>query len=223
MTDSNLAMPHPPESGCQSTFIADGWSDLERIFDTTVNCCVLPRELSPALLAASSYLADADVDLAMAIATNDPATVLQLPLPPLPVEDTALRSDLVALVDLLTTLTGATHVGLRLASLHRQMCPRFHVDNVSLRLVCTYQGPGTEWLLEEHTDRLALRRNWDPLNDPDAGLIGNSAEIHHMPRGAIGLLKGERWPGNGGHGVVHRSPSIGAGAPPRLLLSLEPC
>ena len=44
-------------------------------------------------------------------------------------------------------------VGLRLEIIERAMCPRFHVDHVGIRMLCTYRGPGTEWLDDEAADR----------------------------------------------------------------------
>jgi hypothetical protein len=34
-------------------------------------------------------------------------------------------------------------IGLRIHVLADTMCPRFHVDRVPVRLLCTYRGPGT--------------------------------------------------------------------------------
>jgi hypothetical protein len=37
----------------------------------------------------------------------------------------------------------------------------------------------------------------------------------------VGILKGERYPGNAGRGQVHRSPPVADGVPPRLLFCLD--
>jgi len=36
----------------------------------------------------------------------------------------------------------------------------------------------------------------------------------------VALMKGEKWPGNKGAGLVHRSPAVAA-REPRLLLTLD--
>lgn len=36
---------------------------------------------------------------------------------------------------------------------------RYHEDKVPLRLLCTYVGPGTEWLDDRHVDRWQLYSN----------------------------------------------------------------
>lgn len=55
-----------------------------------------------------------------------------------------------------STLDAPRAVTLRLETLHDDGCRRFHVDRVHLRLLCTYLGPGTEWLTEDQVDREAL-------------------------------------------------------------------
>lgn len=51
--------------------------------------------------------------------------------------------------------------------------------------------------------------------------LADLARFYTLPTYAIGLLKGERWEGNEGHGIVHRSPRLTPQAPRRLLLTLD--
>lgn len=128
-----------------------------------------------------------------------------------------LRDDIAELVDMYACLFEVEHVGLRLKSLERAMCPRFHVDRVVCRLLTTYAGVGTEYLANEDVDRSRVGRPVeDPLQPP---VWHKSAKIHRLPPGAVALCKGEAWPGNEGRGFVHRSPDPGDGA--RLLLSID--
>ena len=46
------------------------------------------------------------------------------------------------------------------------------------------------------------------------------AHIRHLACGDVALLKGEKWLGNEGAGLVHRSPSQGNGER-RLILTLD--
>ncbi|MND87313.1 hypothetical protein D3C80_793080 [compost metagenome] len=89
------------------------------------------------------------------------------------------------------------------------MCPRFHVDHVPLRLLSTYAGPGSEWLEEGAVDRSQLARE-----QPDANAV------RQLAVGEVALLKGEKWLGNQGAGLVHRSPMLVNGER-RLILSLD--
>jgi hypothetical protein len=116
-------------------------------------------------------------------------------------------ADVAWLVSAYTCLLGARRVGLRLRVLKGAMCPRFHVDNVPVRLLTTYTGPGSEWLAEGAIERSGLQRAEAPVDN-----------IRQLQAGEVAVLKGEKWLGNEGAGLIHRSP---ASQDPRLLLSLD--
>ena len=116
-------------------------------------------------------------------------------------------ADVTWLVAAYTCLVGARRVGLRLRVLDAPMCPCFHVDNVPLRLLTTYVGPGSEWLQEHASPRGELHTEQPSVDN-----------IQYLQAGDVAVLKGERWQGNEGAGLVHRSPS---GQQGRLLLSLD--
>lgn len=118
-------------------------------------------------------------------------------------------ADLAWLIDAYACLLGAKSVGVRLRALERAMCPRFHVDHVPLRLITTYAGPASEWLEEGVVDRRRLAQ--DEVD---------SADIRQLGCGDVALFKGEKWLGNEGAGVVHRSPTLVNGER-RLILTLD--
>ena len=118
-------------------------------------------------------------------------------------------ADVVWLVEAFTCLLGARRIGLRLRVLEGAMCPRFHVDHVPLRLLSTYAGAGSEWLEEGRLDRSRLQFEPPPVDN-----------IQRLVAGEVALLKGERWLGNEGGGLIHRSPPTPAGER-RMLLSLD--
>ncbi len=90
---------------------------------------------------------------------------------------------------------------LRLDVTEGQACPKWHVDAVPGRLLCTLRGPGTEY-----------------------GPIGPNAEpqsVHRMARGAVGVFRGVLWPGQELAAIVHRSPPREVGGP-RYLVVIDP-
>lgn len=109
----------------------------------------------------------------------------------------------------------ATAFTLRLEVLADVACPRFHVDQTRLRLLCTYRGPGTEWLPPGAVDRRALGSG-----APNAQ-IADPAAVRTLAPFWVGILKGERYPGNAGRGQVHRSPALPDGSAPRVLFCLD--
>jgi len=124
----------------------------------------------------------------------------------------AFLADVGWLVGAFACLLEARRIGLRLRALDKAMCPRFHVDQVPLRLITSYAGVGSQWLGE---GAMARRRLGDPAAEPaDAALIECSAAGHVL------LAKGEKWLGNEGRGLIHRSPQPPQGQR-RLLLTLD--
>jgi hypothetical protein len=114
-----------------------------------------------------------------------------------------LVTELAGLVDLFETLTDAQSVGIRMAATRHRECPRFHVDRVGLRLLCTWMGEGTEWLAHEDVIRERLGHQSGGRGE----VKRPGAPVHHMEPFAVGVFKGEAWPGNAGRGAVHRSPA----------------
>lgn len=106
----------------------------------------------------------------------------------------ALATDVAMLCDLFETITGATTLGLRVDVTDRATCPVFHVDRVTLRLMTTYRGPGTEWL----EDGVAQQAR----------------------AGDVLFAKGETWPQLAAGPCQHRSPRPRPGET-RVLLTLD--
>lgn len=121
-------------------------------------------------------------------------------------------ADVTWLVGAFACLLGAQRVGLRLRILDKAMCPRFHVDHVPVRLVTTYAGPGSQWLAEGAMVRQCLSRPEAEPRDPRL--------IQQFRSGDVALLKGEKWQGNEGFGLIHRSPEPAPGER-RLILTLD--
>ncbi|MEX5683867.1 MULTISPECIES: DUF1826 domain-containing protein [Pseudomonas] len=109
-------------------------------------------------------------------------------------------------------LLGAKRIGLRLRALDKAMCPRFHVDHVPVRLITTYAGIGSQWLREGVMDR---RKLGQPEAEPGVDL-----QVQQIDSGDVALLKGEKWHGNEGFGLIHRSP-LPAPGERRLILTLD--
>lgn len=124
----------------------------------------------------------------------------------------AFLADVRWLVRAYACLLDAQHIGLRLRALDKAMCPRFHVDHVPLRLITSYAGVGSEWLEEGVMPR-------SRLGQPDAE-PQDEARIQRLDAGHVALAKGEKWQGNEGCGLIHRSPQLPAGER-RLLLTLD--
>lgn len=200
-------------------------ADLALIYRPEVNLCVLHR---PATLWMQGFVARLlsgpwHIERELKIGTQRPLLEALLPaeVHALPGAE-AWLADVEHLVDLFRDLFEPEGLGLRLKTLDKAMCPRFHVDKVPVRLVCTYGGPGTEWLPNDAADRTKLGHSACGLPDAESGLILDPSAVRSMPIHAIGLLKGTLWEGNAERGAIHRSPKPTPEQPRRLLLTLDP-
>jgi len=124
----------------------------------------------------------------------------------------AFLADVAWLVRAYACLLDAERIGLRLRVLDKAMCPRFHVDHVPLRLITRYAGVGSQWLEDGGRPRSGLGQ---PGAEPQ-----DAAAIRQLQAGHVALAKGEKWQGNEGRGLIHRSPQPPAGER-RLLLTLD--
>ena len=88
----------------------------------------------------------------------------------------------------------------RIEGVTSNACKKLHADYTDLRLITTYEGPGTDYA--DHADC-----------DADCGL-------ERLPTGAIGLFKGKLF-GAGHTPCLHRSPPIEGSGQERIVLVID--
>lgn len=194
---------------------------LADIYQDDINIAVWQRTISPKLLQASEYILNlkSPFRFSASLAPQDTFDHLYDALGA-NVEAELISTDVAEIVSMFCLLFELDQVGLRLTTLDRAMCPKFHVDRVPCRLVCTYNGIATEWLSHQDVDRRKLGAGSQGKADDKSGLYQDLSDIHRLNCGDIALLKGEAWLGNEGGGLVHRSPGL-SNEKKRLLLTLD--
>ncbi|KDD66850.1 hypothetical protein V466_21370 [Pseudomonas mandelii PD30] len=191
---------------------------LTRILDDGVNLAVWQRQLSAHIAHFGHLLLSLNEPLAESLVLELPSDDAEPNLHGLASGFSDLEgyegfiADVSWLVGAFACLLGAKRVGLRLRALDKAMCPRFHVDHVPVRLITTYSGIGSQWLKEGAMDRRQLGNcEAEPQDD---------SRIEQIASGEVALLKGEKWRGNEGFGLIHRSPQLASGER-RLILTLD--
>ncbi len=91
----------------------------------------------------------------------------------------------------------------------KRSCSRYHIDNVPMRLLVTYDGQGTEWLSNDIVDRNAYR---DRL--PNEKIVKDKSKIQFIDSWNISIFRG------GEGGLLHRTPDK-ALKNPSLLMRLD--
>lgn len=212
-----LATPSPQET--VHVVEGDDITALPRIFEDAINIAILRRRLPDDVQAGVRAQCQADSALSFSW-LGTPGDTLRIELLNrlhAPGACSALIEDIVTLAEAVAYLFDTDNVGLRLRRLEEAMCPRFHCDNLPVRLVTTYHGPGSEWLPEWAVNRQGLGA---PRPDKPQ-TIADPAAVQRLETGDLALFKGSGWVGNEERGAVHRSPALEDGQQ-RLLLTLDP-
>lgn len=192
---------------------------LRQVLDPSVNLCLWQRPAQPAVIRELSSLQASDLPdvrcpTSLDSFDDDVSTLLQQQgLDPLAFKN--WRVDMCRLAGLYFRVSENRNVTLRLVATDDDDCRRFHVDHTQLRLLCTYRGPGTEWLVDDQVDRLA-----QSTGAPNDEIIRFGEPSEFEPFWA-GILKGDAYPGNAGRGLVHRSPPIAGSGKTRVLFCLD--
>jgi hypothetical protein len=197
------AVPLDPSTTAEGVVEALGLDQFGAIHAPAVGLVRWRRRLDEELLAeAAGLLAEPNLDLhALGTVASLPAQMAAL-LPDQP----ALLADLTTLGEAHARLAGVDRLRLRLRRIDGDGCRRWHVDNVALRLLCTYLGAATEI-----------------LPDPEAGIVRDGGQLEStmtafgLGLGEVALFRG----GKDGGGVVHRSPPIAGAGQTRLVLVID--
>lgn len=191
---------------------------LESIRDAGCNIAIWPRALPEPLASAADRFASlglpnlrfacpaASLRAALGEALSEAGWQAE------PVRDTWIE-DMAMLGRVLAEVDGQETLHVRVETLRDDGCRRYHTDRVRLRMLCTYTGPGSQWLRDEHVSRAALS-----AGEPNAAIARGPAQ--QLETGWVALLKGDSYPG-GTPAVVHRSPPLYGSGRHRVLLCLD--
>ena len=125
-----------------------------------------------------------------------------------------LIDDILRLATLFEATTKSGKIKLQLEIVTTDMCRLFHADYYRQRLLCTYLGPGTEWLDHSNVNRHALGKG------SNNNIVKDETAINRANTFDVLILKGRRY-GEGELAVVHRSPPIIRYNKTRVLLKID--
>ncbi len=123
-------------------------------------------------------------------------------------------NDVVRLSELFFKRTKSKKIRLKIEIVKTDMCRLFHVDNYRQRLLCTYKGPGTEWLNNSNVNRKGLGKGCNE------SIVRNFDKVNKASEFEVLLLRGLKY-GRDHLGIVHRSPPIENQSKKRILLKIE--
>lgn len=184
---------------------------LKSIEESVVSLAICERQIPTALRDWLSSLAPGNLPAGRLLVRRDQIelaveSLLEEVLEVTPVA-CMLAADIIHLAQLFVEIACCDEVDIRLDVIQHDACQKFHLDNVALRLVTTYIGDSTQFVLPEYASE-ALEAQQDYLGP-----------LEQMPGEAVAIFKGAQ--AAVGNGIVHRSPPIKAKKQTRLFLCLN--
>jgi hypothetical protein len=122
--------------------------------------------------------------------------------------------DIIRLCVLFSGLKKNSRMKIQIEVVKTNKCRLFHQDCYRQRLICTYVGPGTEWLSHENVNREALGKG------KNENIVKDFTKINRAKAFEVLLLKGSKYDDNE-IGIVHRSPPIEHDGKTRVLLKID--
>ncbi|WP_394833431.1 DUF1826 domain-containing protein [Pendulispora rubella] len=192
---------------------------LDEILHTSINVAVWQRSLSGPLASWLQRVAGAQ-SFATQTVLDARAPRWEPLLAPLPesAQRAELHRDLRLLFERFVGLTNADAVRASFSVVTTNSCGKFHMDYVGLRLLCTYAGPGTEWVPEHAVNRAAMDQPWEDVTVINRAIVPDARRVRRTRPGHVLLLKGAKFPGNAALGAVHRSAPIEHQGARRIVL-----
>ncbi len=133
----------------------------------------------------------------------------------------ALASDISHLASLFSATAGTLHPRVRLERVDDDGCALFHADSLNLRLLCTYAGPGTEWLENSNTRRHELGLRSRTLDEANADIVVDPSRIRRLAPWHVAIFSGRSRPGAEDNALIHRSAPVLSANTPRLRLCID--
>ena len=118
-----------------------------------------------------------------------------------------LAKDLIVLSQYFAKASQAKSVRVRLETVADDGCSKFHLDNVTMRLVVTYAGPGTQWVPPAFA--LAARDRQENYTGP----------LNAIATGDVAIFRGKK--SRCADLVFHRSPPLRAGDSTRVVAVID--
>lgn len=131
----------------------------------------------------------------------------------------ALAQDVWMLVGLFCSLADTNHARVRLERIEDDGCLLFHADTLRLRMLCTYAGPGTEWVENDNAryDQLGLRGR--SVEEANRAIVVDESKIRHMAPWHVAVFSGRLRKDT--PPLIHRSAPVMKGKKHRIRLCID--
>jgi hypothetical protein len=203
---------------------SDSSGVLFAIGTTGVNLSIWQRPASPPCLAAINALLSAPYEVALDLdpAENEKikASVNSLVRGRCdPASARALAEDIGSLVGLFCGVADTHHARVRLERVEDDGCGLFHADTLRLRMLCTYAGPGTEWIENDNARYDQLGSRGRSIQEANRAIVVDEEKIRHIAPWHVavfsGRLREDTLP------LIHRSAPVRSEKDYRIRLCID--
>ncbi len=132
-----------------------------------------------------------------------------------------LAYDIAMLVARYAELTGVVRPRVRLERVEDGGCVLFHEDYMEMRLMCTYAGPGMQWVANQDVRRSELGLQGRSVREANAAAVPNADRIRSIPAGEVAVFKGALHPRCACGALIHRSAPVSSPSEFRIRLCID--
>ena len=199
--------------------ISNELTHLRKIQETGINISICERQVVPEINSWIDQFIDCDFQKITLNTTpesfkKDFEQALSVYQSLHPVGFQLLLDDIDMLLKEFASISQTTDFKVYWAIVNDGMCRRFHTDANKLRLLCTYKGPGTEWVKPDNI-------NFDLPHCSGNEMIINDQEIQQTKPYDVVILKGALHEHREAPLILHRSPPLENQETKRLLLRID--
>jgi len=133
----------------------------------------------------------------------------------------ALAADIHELSSRFADIADIKHPRVRLTRIEDEACALFHADTLRFRLLCTYAGPGMQWLKNDNVRRHELGSRGRTLVEATNAIVINQAAIQTVPETHVAIFKGRLFEDEEDNALVHRSSPLAHPTDYRLRLCVD--
>ncbi len=199
---------------------------LRRIGEPTLNLCLWQRSSNPSAAPAIQAILEADKPIHLDLRSPS-ADRVSAGIPLVNVSEVVSRSlrhlvaDVLLLEKLFADIAGTRHPRVRLERVEDDGCALFHADTLRLRLLCTYAGPGTQWLENGNARREELGSRGRTIHEANRAIVVDPAAIRSIPNWHVAVFKGRAWCADDDISLIHRSAPVRHRDEYRILLCID--
>jgi len=216
------SMPPSTNTSAKNYLVSESAEVLSAVKNIGINLAIWQRQPDPLCQTAIEELLKSDTPLSFGLTPTGCSEVAQALSQSRALAQTsalALAKDIWHLVGIFCDVadTNAAHV--RLERVEDDGCRLFHADSLRIRMLCTYAGPGTEWVENSFARYEELGSRERTVDEANSAIVTDPSKVQHVDQGHVlvftGRLREDTLP------LIHRSAPVPSIREHRIRLCID--